>query len=71
MNRFFYRSFIYFLIGFIGLSNSALSAALSQKLISPDGNLVCHLLIENDQLFLSVTKGAIKVLEKSPSSYVS
>ncbi len=66
MKKIINQSFISFLIILSGFFVPAFSADFQTELSSPDGNISCHVTIENDQLFLSVMMSGITVLEKSP-----
>lgn len=53
-------------IGSFAITYITFPAGFHEKLSSPDGNIYCHLITENDQLLLSVEMGGITVIEKSP-----
>ena len=66
MRKNFRQSYIYLQIILFGFSLPAFSVGLKTELSSPDGNIICQLTTENDQLFLSVQMREIAVIVKSP-----
>ena len=66
MKRIINQSFLSLLIILSGLFVPVFSANFQTELSGPDGNIYCHVTIENDQLFLSVKMNGNTVLEKSP-----
>ena len=53
-------------IGSFAINFTTFPSGFQEKLSGPDGNINCILMMENDQLLMSVVMAGVTIIEKSP-----
>ena len=60
------RALFLVFIGSLAMNYTTFPAGFQEKLLGPDGNICCNLMMENDQLLMSVVMAGVTIIEKSP-----